>query len=672
MNIQSLVKNALTVRQNKRYERICQDKKVTYDQWITQEEKSYSVNPGEWKEADKKPLFFYVFLGREGILAENALEEIARFFISHSQVQLLYGDEDVKSEVRTDPWFKPEWSPDTFLSWYYFGSLTAVRGDLAGKAGLPEEWNHIHSEDLNGKQQEKHTGDLPGNRIILDNMPWVTVDILPYPHWNRWKTYIERLISLAGGFQRSCRSIGHIPKILFHSGSVKAQEEYFAWTLEEKNTDAARADQDWKDGNIQVSVIIPSKDNPEILNKAILSLIRTVKDTAYEIIIVDNGSTEKNKAVIERFIKDFINKVNITLIYHPMKFNFSLMCNMGAEKSEGKHLLFLNDDVEMARTGWMERMVDKSRQKYTGAVGLKLYYPESVRIQHGGITNLPMGPVHKLQFLEDNKSYYYGKNSFDSNVLAVTGACLLVEREKFRLAQGFPEELPVAFNDVDLCFQLYELGYSNVVINTFSAWHHESLSRGQDESCEKLKRLLKERDKLYVRHPGLQGEDPYYPRGLSRIGLDTVIRPEYQTSGNQIQPFIMKEMTVPKLSGYRQDQCLLVRIEYSGTDKIYGYGVVLGDNNACYRKSLLLGKSDDTGDSKWTLSRLWSQELAQQYRPDLEENMGDQCNVALSGFWLDLSGQQLPAGEYRIGMTAVSKAGTQKLINWSNRFLQIK
>ena len=96
----------------------------------------------------------------------------------------------------------------------------------------------------------------------------------------------------------------------------------------------------------------------------------------------------------------------IRYVYEPAEFKFSTMCNRGAELADGKLLLFLNDDIELCENDWLDKMVSRALQPYVGSVGLKLYYPDSVKIQHDGIVNLPVGPVHKLQFMEDDRSYY--------------------------------------------------------------------------------------------------------------------------------------------------------------------------------------------------------------------------------------------------------------------------
>ena len=253
------------------------------------------------------------------------------------------------------------------------------------------------------------------------------------------------------------------------------------------------------------------------------------------------------------------------------------MCNRGAELADGKLLLFLNDDIELCENDWLDKMVSRALQPYVGSVGLKLYYPDSVKIQHDGIVNLPVGPVHKLQFMEDDRSYYFGRNRFTQDCVAVTGACLLIRTEVFREAGGFREVLRVAYNDVELGFRLLEMGYYNVVWNDRFAYHHESLSRGSDESPEKMQRLVQERELLYQMHPQFRGEDPFYPKGLNREGLDSRVVPAYLTDRNVLQePFWKRGLPGgEELQKIRRDNCLMARVETAGPERIQGYSCLL-------------------------------------------------------------------------------------------------
>jgi GT2 family glycosyltransferase len=277
--------------------------------------------------------------------------------------------------------------------------------------------------------------------------------------------------------------------------------------------------------------VIPSKDNPKVLDMCLTSIARNTDYANYEIIVVDNGSSQENKEQVEALIKrteGIVGAGKVTYLYQPMEFNFSRMCNLGAAKASGEFLLFLNDDIEISddvkqnpnltapTNQWLSILTGQAQVSYTGAVGCKLYYPGGVEFQHAGVLNLPIGPGHCLYGMKDNLNYYYGRNLLDYNFCAVTGACLMVERKKFDEAEGFDEELVVAYNDVALCFRLVELGYHNVIRNDIALVHHESVSRGLDQASEeKEERRKRELRKLYDKHPRFaHGYDPCYNPNL--------------------------------------------------------------------------------------------------------------------------------------------------------------
>ena len=141
----------------------------------------------------------------------------------------------------------------------------------------------------------------------------------------------------------------------------------------------------------------------------------------------------------------------------------------------------MNDDIEIIEESWLDRMVGQALQPHTGAVGARLWYAGSERIQHAGITNLPIGPSHKLITFLDDRDYYYGHNRVSYDMAGVTGACLLVAKDRYEQVGGMDETMAVSYNDVDLCFKLLEAGYYNVLRNDAVLYHHESLSRGLDE-----------------------------------------------------------------------------------------------------------------------------------------------------------------------------------------------
>lgn len=716
--IKKSLKRVLVQRQHRVYEKMVQEKNLSYDQWIRQQEKKIEIVPdilpgnkknltndcrgasfgglkmenegnhsseansverGKNKDVLINDLHFFlknwssilsnkevdilILTLYEGELSEFAAALIRSVFSQNGSIILIYGDEDVRMQAhgeRKEPWFKPDWSPDRFLSSYYFGGLIAVRRE-ALRAVLEENKTFV----MEGKS-------LQDEQQMLYEL-------------------LHKLIRIHGGFserkERGLAPVYHIRQVLFHSrkpGYEQIRELSLQGTMQCMRSEAARD---------LISVIIPSKDNPEVLFCCIHSLLeRTHTAYPYEIIIVDNGSNDLNRRKIEAELED-IRSMNpttagFTYIYRPMEFNFSNMCNLGAENAKGNFFLFLNDDMEILQADWLELMMEKAALPYAGAVGAKLLYPNSNIIQHAGITNLRVGPAHKLQFLSDEKVHYYGMNRGVHNMLAVTGACLLLRREVFDRAGGFCRELAVAFNDVDLCYTLYEKGYYNIVRNDVVLYHHESLSRGKDgESEEKQLRLLREKDLLYERHTMLYGKDPFYHPYLTTDMLETDYSPacRYQVTLDMPWAKVTKLRSIP--AGAREDSCLVVGMECAmdiykwkygvkapmESGKIQdeemgyyfqGYSFVIGADNACFLKKLLLRDREN--------GVIFEILVDERYRKDIKDNLNDQLNVDLTGFTAKVKMNVLPKGNYQFGMLAQDRCSRLKLVNWSSWTLEVQ
>jgi len=595
-----------------------------------------------------------LFTLAEGDLAEIALPLICRAFSENENIILIYGDEDVCTDgKRVKPWFKPDWSPDTFLSYFYFGSLVAVRGKALARVLSDFEGTDLYS-----------------------------------------------LCYCLAASQASQGSICHIPEVLFHGrreGYEVIKDMHLAEGLSlkgEQRPDPGKAYPGEADAKPLISVIIPSKDNPQVLFTCIHSLLeKTNSPYPYEILVIDNGSSEENRHLIGQETEKLNQEAGsakafcgIRYYYEPMEFNFSRMCNTGASYAKGELYLFLNDDMEIIQENWLTLLADKAVLPYAGAVGAKLLYPGSDMIQHAGITNLRVGPAHKLQFLSDKEEHYYGKNRFVHDVMAVTGACLLLKKEVFEKAGGFAGELAVAFNDVDLCYTIYEMGYYNIVRNDVILYHHESLSRGKDgESEEKQQRLLKEKDLLYEKHQALYGKDPFYHKYLTTDMLESEYSPafHYQVTLDMPWASVAKEAKLP--FGVREDPCVVVGMECAmdiykwkygvcaakGKEKptaedmgyyFQGYSFIIGADNACYKKTLLLQNKENMQVLKIPLD--------ERYRPDIRNNLKDQLNVDLTGFAAKVSLDSIPKGNYRFGMLAEDLCSRQKLVNYSSWVLQ--
>lgn len=682
--IKKSLKSILVQRQHRIYEKMVRDKDLSYDQWIRQQEEKIEIVPdimnGDekkmtvlinaltdfWENRDvvlkNEDIDILILTLYEGEVSKIATELIYKSFSQNESIILIYGDEDVQKEVqgeRKEPWFKPDWSPDRFLSSYYFGGLIAVK-----REALRAIWEENKSSVVKEKT-------LQDERQVLYEL-------------------LYELIRIHGGFsgrrENGIAPVYHIRQILFHSresGYEQIGELQLPETIQCVKPIESEA---------LISVIIPSKDNPEVLFYCIHSLLeRTHTAYPYEIIIVDNGSNASNRQRIEDELEG-LKSINPTIaeftyIYQPMEFNFSDMCNLGAENARGNFFLFLNDDMEILQADWLDLMMEKAALPYAGAVGAKLLYPNSDTIQHAGITNLRVGPAHKLQLLSDEKVHYYGMNRGVHNMLAVTGACLMLRREVFDQAGGFCRELAVAFNDVDLCYTLYEKGYYNIVRNDVTLYHHESLSRGKDgESEEKQLRLLREKDLLYERHQALYGKDPFYHPYLTTDMLEADYSPacRYQVTLEMPWSEVTRFDGIP--AGAREDSCLVVGMEcamdiykwkygveapkekkVNSEDMGYyfqGYTFVIGADNACFSKKLLL--KDKEKSVFFVIS------VDARCRKDIKNNLSDQLNVDLTGFAAKVDGNVLPEGIYQFGMLAQDRCSRLKLINWSSWTLEVK
>ena len=435
-------------------------------------------------------------------------------------------------------------------------------------------------------------------------------------------------------------------------------------------------------GEAFVSIIIPSKDQPAYLARCINSLLETIdpvtEHLSYEIIVVDNGSNPKNRINAVEILnnaKQTSSPADCKYLYRSEEFHFSRMCNRGAEEAGGSLLLFLNDDTEARVPGWLSTLAAFASDSRTGAVGTKLLYPagekEVARIQHCGIVNAFYGPVHALCGATDGTRHFWDYADTVRSCVAVTGACLMIRRDLFHEVGGFCMELPVAFNDVDLCYTLHEKGLRNLAVNTVYLTHHESVSRGIDtQDAGKLKRLQRETEILTERHPELSFTDPYFD---ARLSLSTEIAPRYGMTGKRVGDLSAQRGTPfsPKREGYRKDACVYVHTEYAGAAKdsgigeakdkdllLCGFSFVAGSDNALYERFAVLRRTD--GDKEALRF-----EVTDAYRADVSALFDDQEHCELSGFMVRIAHDAIPAGSYRVGMCVRKRHTAQRLINWS-------
>lgn len=442
---------------------------------------------------------FIGLLDQDDLLCADALFEMVSRINVNSNVDILYSDEDKISENSKElfqPHFKPDWSPDTFMSLMYTCHFTVYRkAVITEMGGFRKAFDGAQDYDLMLRASE-------GNRTIA-HVPRVLY------HWRVSDT------SIAGGIDAKNYAVDALKAAKKEALKRRGLQGRLREVPEFPGQFCVDYD---VQGTPLVSIIIPTKDKLDILKQCIESILTHTAYSNYEIIVVDNESEEKET---KEYLKQLVSQKTIRVVLFNEKFNFSKMNNQAVVGSKGEYLLFLNNDTEVYQGDWLEKMLGMAQLDHVGAVGAQLLYPGKSAIQHCGLVNLKRGPGHAFLNCSAAQIHYFGRNKLDYNWIGVTAACLMISRKKFTELQGFDEELSIAYNDVDLCFRLVEAGYYNVCCNSVQLVHHESVSRGVDHlDAKKNERLEKERALLYSKNPLYVEYDPFFNRNLHDDRID--------------------------------------------------------------------------------------------------------------------------------------------------------
>lgn len=650
----------------------------------------------------------------EGMISFSAFSAVKTYFSRNKACLLAYADEDFYWEDlmrRMEPWFKPDYSPDTLLAFQYFGHFLAVRTSVLDGMNYrmvnmkdPEAGFYELCLRLEEKITELAGGDLQKRREAVGHLEAVLYHSVYRPTGETVRAIAqtssrrEAFLTVQKALRRelaegrylvsaSARCVPVREDALMRRGiraTLKQGADPDLWHLL-YDTSVSGRERCTRFGSENtaiaphrvVSVIIPSKDHPEVLEKCLRSFREKTVYRFYEWIVVDNGSSEENKEKMKALQKTYA----FTYVYAHMPFHFSKMCNLGAKYAKGDLLLLLNDDMEIIEGSWLGRMAGQAIQPHVGAVGAKLWYAGTEKIQHAGVTNLAIGPSHKLVTFPDEEDHYYGRNRLTYNVAAVTGACLMVARKKYEEVGGLDEGLPVSYNDVDLCFKLMEAGYFNVQRNDAILYHYESLSRGLDEEDEgKWERLLSEKEALYQRHPGFRGKDPFYHSNLidnaSHYACNYKFPFEDQLCTQEAR-FLPKSPLRKRLKKAGRGSLKLTVDRAECQHKIHreepdilwimGWSYLPGADNAAFRREIVLQRTDGAGYLAAPVD--W-------HRPDVEAILPEERHVGLAGFVLRLRREEVQPGEYRIGMLAVNETTdeaekTSYYVAWSENKLTV-
>lgn len=683
----------------------CSCQVVSYRDFAGAKELSHMVK--DTAEGGAEPDIL-LFAADPGELDERAVSFVEKWFAAYPNTKLLYGAEDHKFEgKRCFPWFKPCWSPDTLLGFFCFGSYFAVDRAWAERtalSGYAEERCNLYDFVLRLLRPffEKpaavnYDRDNTGGRGFYytreENLPpeegaapeIVCLDLVLYHQnsatdfdvpagryyyldvgrmrqednpefWGYEKEYIKLKQDFINSMGYECRSC--------QTGYPEV------WSVVPAFVSKAGGD------TCFLSVVILSKDHPELLKKCIGSFLERTSLEGLkghvEFIVVDNGSNAENRQIIQ----DFLESADAACRYlcRPMEFNFSAMCNLGVKEAEGEYILLLNDDVEILEKNWLHIMLGQAMMPGTGAVGAKLWYPKEEQIQHAGVTNMHIGPSHKMTTFPDDRIYYYGHNAVTYDMIAVTAACLLVRRSLYEEMGGLNEEMAVAYNDVDFCFKLAEAGYRNVLRNDAVLLHHESASRGADDmSEEKWQRLIQEKTNLYRKHPRFHKYDPYYSEQLTdnaceyRSGylypyerLLLTAKPEKEQGKAKLQKAFSQAVMPTVDKAGKQNK---IYLEDPEIIEFKGWCYIQRQDNCLFERWLILEADQDD---------FYYQVPVQEWlRPDVEAILPQEKNIELSGFTCRILKDDLVSGSYKVGMLYRNLCSGKLFYKCSDKFAEI-
>jgi GT2 family glycosyltransferase len=406
----------------------------------------------------------------------------------HRGADVAYTDED---RLRADgvcdrPRFKPDWSPETELTRDYVGRLCAIRTSVLREAGGVDPaagsaaW---YDALLRATERTEKVAHEPSVMIHRSESG---------PH--------VAAADRAGALERAFARRGEQATARVAGGDVRVE---FVAPAEER-----------------VAVIVPTRDRAVLVDTCIGSVFERTTHRAYEVIVVDNGSVEAStRDVFARWAAREPERFRV--VRDEGAFNFSRLNNVAVRSTDAPYVVLLNNDTEVIATEWMTAMLGQARRPAIGAVGALLLYADGT-VQHAGVT---LGGVlglagHAYRGFAPGAPDAPEALRYDTNYLAVTGACLMASRAKIEQVGGLDEAFAVAFNDVDLCLKLHAAGYRNVVVPQARLFHYESKSRGSDDTRAKQARAFEESEMLRTRWPALALRDPYYNPNLTLAAED--------------------------------------------------------------------------------------------------------------------------------------------------------
>lgn len=443
---------------------------------------------------------YLALFDHDDLLSPNALFEVASA-IEKEKADVIYTDEDkVTSDLKEhfQPHFKPDFNPDLLCANNYICHLFVVKRSLALKLGgqdpaydgaqdydfifrcteNAEKIVHVAKILYHWRVHQASTADNPSSKLYA---------------FDAGKRAIEAHLARIG----AKAEVSHTKDLGFYRVKYQVQ------------------------GNPLVSIVIPNKDEKETLKKCLESIWKKTSYPNYEIILVENNSTTQE---IRDYYKELDGKERVRVVYWEKEFNYSAINNFGISYAKGEYILCLNNDITVISPDWLEELLANCQRPEVGIVGARLYYPDNT-IQHAGIV-LGMGGCAGSLFvgLARSRGGYLHKAALQQDLSAVTAACFMVKKEVFEKVGGFEEKLAVAFNDVDFCLKVRHAGYLVVYDPYAELYHHESKTRGYENTEAKKRRFQEEIE--YMRCHWMPDilRDPYYNENLSLKASDYSLR----------------------------------------------------------------------------------------------------------------------------------------------------
>lgn len=448
---------------------------------------------------------YIALLDHDDELSLDALYYVVRTINNNPCVKFVYTDEDKIDEYenRFSPHFKSGWNPDLLLAQNYISHL--------------------------GVYQANRMKEIGGFRIGVEGSQDHDL-VLRFTH----------------GLKEN--EIEHIPKILYHWRAVDGSTALDSNQKDYTSKAGLKAVQDFLEHHYpaatvknglypntydvrwplpvippSVTLIIPTRDGLDILKPCVERVLEITNYSNFDVLIVDNQST-----CIDTL--DYLNKIvrrdsRVRVIKWDHEFNYSAINNFAVNYTQSEVIGLINNDVEPINPNWLCELVSHAIRPEIGCVGAKLLYPNNT-LQHAGVI-LGLGGVagHSHKYFPKESPGYFYRLMLPQNLSAVTGACLLVRRAVYNEVGGLNEDnLKVAFNDVDLCIRVRLAGYRNLWTPYAELYHHESISRGQEDNPEKIARFESEIKYMKETWGHIILNDQYYNINLTKSHENFSIR----------------------------------------------------------------------------------------------------------------------------------------------------